>query len=193
MTLVITHQSYLQVQRLSWWPVIWPLDMTGEQQYLTLNNISQNPCHWYNINRPVISTGTMSVLMSCHMTSQVMSFTKFFTTDIAFEPVTLMFLLVTTNQEDNSWCLWPFWGLPDISTQNFGQGWKIWGFFSVLQPFWDRLRLAWSKKRCFLPHLIWFWMVCPHMVYQIRGHTECDTTFCTSIWSIQSKPHLRGR
>ena len=117
MTLVITHQSYLQVQRLSWLPVIWPLDMTGEQQYLTLNNISQNPCHWYNINRPVISTGTMSVLMGCHMTSQVMSLAKFFTTDIAFEPVTLMFLLVTTNQEDTSWCLWPFWELPDMTFQ----------------------------------------------------------------------------
>jgi hypothetical protein len=43
-----------------------------------------------------------SVLMGCHVTCQVMPFPKIFTTNIALEPVTLTFFLITTNQEDKS-------------------------------------------------------------------------------------------
>ena len=41
-------------------------------------------------------------LMGCHVTRQVMPFPKIFTTNIALEPVTLTFFLITTNQKDNN-------------------------------------------------------------------------------------------
>ena len=124
--------------------------MTDELWHLTLKKFGRNPWHQKNIYTPVISTGTMSVLMGCHMTSQVMSFTKFFTTDIAFEPVTLMFLLITTNQEDNSWCLWSFWGLPDISTPNFSTMSSSTTKYSN-QNFPTSSEICWVvKRRCYL-------------------------------------------
>ena len=58
-------------------------------------HVIYNPAYTYKFQ-------LKTTLMGCHVTCQVMPFPKIFTTNIALEPVTLTFFLITTNQKDDS-------------------------------------------------------------------------------------------